>query len=351
MTQMPEEESPATAKQKKAFPYKVLSCEDLLELPPVAWRVKGVLPKTGLAALYGPSRAGKSFLALDLALAITQGEKWFDWQTTPCPVLFVCLEAFEGLPSRVKAWMEETGSPLPNNLHFIHEGLDMRNEEQVRGIIQSAHDHSCEVVIIDTFSRATHGIDENTSRDMGSVIKNATAIQQALGGLVIFVAHPGKEDKRDIRGHSSLFAALDAVIRVGGIRDDRFLELDKVKEAEDGTKIQFWLKPVTVGADPDGEPVYSCVVVPLGVRQKEKMKDKSLTKGEREVLASLKSVQTQQGTNSISLDVWRKHYHDAHSDKEDAANRKAFQRGKEKLIELGKITIFGNVVTICDTPL
>jgi hypothetical protein len=43
--------------------YRLLTADDLRDLPPLAWRVRGVLPAVGLAALYGPSASGKSFLA------------------------------------------------------------------------------------------------------------------------------------------------------------------------------------------------------------------------------------------------------------------------------------------------
>ena len=40
--------------------YKLLGADDLRDLPPLAWRVRGVLPAVGLAGLYGPSASGKS---------------------------------------------------------------------------------------------------------------------------------------------------------------------------------------------------------------------------------------------------------------------------------------------------
>jgi hypothetical protein len=37
----------------------------------------GILPSEGLAAMYGPSGSGKSFLAFDLGVSITEGSDWF----------------------------------------------------------------------------------------------------------------------------------------------------------------------------------------------------------------------------------------------------------------------------------
>lgn len=47
--------------------YRLLTADELRDLPPLAWCVRGVLPAVGLAALFGPSSSGKSFLGFDLA--------------------------------------------------------------------------------------------------------------------------------------------------------------------------------------------------------------------------------------------------------------------------------------------
>ena len=53
---------------------KAISAEELLStpLPPVKWIIPGLLP-AGLALFAGPSKAGKSWLALWLCLQIAQG--------------------------------------------------------------------------------------------------------------------------------------------------------------------------------------------------------------------------------------------------------------------------------------
>ena len=49
--------------------YKLLNGSDLEQLPPLIWLVKGVLPSTGIAGIYGPSGSGKSTL-VDLILGL-----------------------------------------------------------------------------------------------------------------------------------------------------------------------------------------------------------------------------------------------------------------------------------------
>jgi RecA-family ATPase len=67
-----------------------------MAIQPIQWRVKGLLPATGIAAIFGPSGSGKSFLAKDLGASIALGQDWFGHRTTRCDVTYVMLEAEGG---------------------------------------------------------------------------------------------------------------------------------------------------------------------------------------------------------------------------------------------------------------
>jgi hypothetical protein len=68
-----------------------------------------------------------------------------------------------------------------------------------------------------------------------------------------------------MRGHSSLFAALDAAIEVTRNGDDvRAWKLAKSKDGEDGKSHGFNLRVIGLGEDEDGDPVTSCVIEPNG---------------------------------------------------------------------------------------
>ena len=71
------------APQAPAQRFRLLGSSDLHALPPLTWRVRGVLPAHGLASVYGPSGSGKSFLVLDAAAAIADGADWFGYRVKP----------------------------------------------------------------------------------------------------------------------------------------------------------------------------------------------------------------------------------------------------------------------------
>jgi hypothetical protein len=63
-----------------------------------------------------------------------------------------------------------------------------------------------------------------------------------------------------MRGHSSLFAALDGAIEVKRNNAGRTWTVAKTKDGEDGKTTPFELLVHYLGADADGEPITSCTV-------------------------------------------------------------------------------------------
>ena len=117
------------------------------------------------------------------------------------------------------------------------------------------------VVFLDTLNRAAPTADENSSRDMGEILQAAKRLQAVTGGLVVLVHHTGKDSTRGLRGHSSLFAAMDAAVEVSRDGDRRTWSVAKSKDGQDGDAHPFKLQVETLAVDGHGDPVTSCVVL------------------------------------------------------------------------------------------
>ena len=67
---------------------------DLINTPPPMANaiIEGILREGHKMLMTGPSKAGKSFLLLQLAIAIAEGGKWIGWQCRQGRVLYVNLE-------------------------------------------------------------------------------------------------------------------------------------------------------------------------------------------------------------------------------------------------------------------
>lgn len=248
---------PATLADDSAR-FRLLDRSAIMAQAPLRWRLKGVFPEAGIGAIYGPSGSGKSFLGLDLGISVAQGESWFGHRASLCPVTYIMLEGEAGLRNRVSAWEAHNGKQIPDNFTAMAQPFELAQSDQIEELGAVIPDSG--VVIIDTLNRAAPGLDENSSQDMGRVLAGMKRLQEITGGLVLIVHHTGKDASKGLRGHSSLFAALDGAIEVERSSNSRCWSAAKVKDGEDGKQVLFKLNVIDLGKDSDGDTVTSCAV-------------------------------------------------------------------------------------------
>lgn len=289
---------------------KPLSLEwaEAIEPQDGAWLVKGIVPASGLMCIYGPSRGGKSFLALEWFLRIAHGDEVLGQRTKQTGVAYVGAEASNGLRKRFRAWMREHGrDDEPPPIALIPRGVDFSSPDApdvdelidlltAEDVVFKERGGRLGVVVVDTLARAMPGAEENTGADMGAALAAMERIGEALGVLVVLVHHTGKDASKGARGHSSLFAALDTAIELSHDEEtcERSIRLAKQKDDEDGRRWGFRLKPVTIGIDGDGDPVTSCVVEYVDAPQ-TKRRDTKQAASEAIALEALRAVLSTDG--------------------------------------------------------
>lgn len=258
----PPRPAPPEVEASPAPRFHLLNSDDLMAMPPMRWAVHCVLPAEGLAAMFGPSGSGKSFLVGDLVARLGEGENWFGYRIRiPRRVVMVALEGEAGIRNRVQAWSMAHNRSFPPAVTFVLQPFRLNERSDVLALaaaIDSAG--GADVVVVDTLNRAAPGADENSSRDMGILLEHCKELQGMVGGLLLLVHHTGKDQTKGMRGHSSLLAALDAAIEVSRTDDRREWTLAKSKDGRDGQAHAFRLEVVELGEDEDGETVTSCVV-------------------------------------------------------------------------------------------
>jgi len=321
--------------------FKFYTAQDLRKLPPLAWRVKGLLPETGLASVYGPSGSGKSFFIIDLIANIALGEAFYGHKVSPCPVIYVPLEGTGGVPNRIKAYEMHFSKRLPDTFRIVTERISLLTTDAERfaeAIKQNGFQNG--VIVIDTLNQASPEADENTSSDMGTIIKNAQILQKMTNSLVILVHHTGKDASRGARGHSSFFAALDAGIELKKTQSGREWMVSKSKDGEDGISHPFKLMQVLLGKDEDGDDITSCVVQPDIFRAEQPKPPQG--KNQKAVLAYLKA--NMGSTHKTKAEI-------VSIAKEAISGSNQMVRTKEavdKLIELGQLVEDGDSYYLYD---
>ncbi len=257
--------------------FTIYSASEFKKMPEMTWLIDDVLPSKGLASVYGPSGVGKSFFCLDMAASVATGQPWFSHAVKQSRVAYLPLEGRGGFPKRLKAWEAARNESLPERLTIVREldGFDLGNCNDAGSLADAIiKTGGAGLIIIDTLNKSSPGADENSSTDMGRIIRGATILQEKTGGAVLLIHHPGKNDSRGMRGHSSLYAAMDAVIELREDGINTRWTLVKSKDGENGVSHAFRLEPIEIGDGKSGKSLKSCVIqavngAPVFVTQKQ----------------------------------------------------------------------------------
>lgn len=334
------------AKKVEQPRFKLLTGADLASLPPLRWCIRGVFPEQGLAAIYGPSGSGKSFLALDLMAALGEGRPWFGHRVHQKPVVYVALEGEAGVKVRVEAWQAHHGKAFPDSVRMVLQPFNLTDPKDVADLgttILSAGGTGA-VIVLDTLNRAAPGKDENGPKDMGEILDAAKKLQGLTQGLIVVVHHTGKNAANGMRGHSSLFAALDAAIEVKRDGVNRAWSVAKSKDGEDGGSHAFRLVQFQLGRDEYGDLVTSCVCQPD--EHAESGRKRPLTPRQSEGLNSLCRAAVELGEEAedgqllrVQIESWRTEFYKTCTADGPNAKRAAFTRVRSDLVNLGHVTV------------
>lgn len=288
---------------EKEKDFRIYRAADFPDLPEMKWLVEEIFPERGLLCIYGPSGVGKSFLCLSLAAAIAEGQDWFGHATKRSNVVYVALEGQAGLRLRAAAWEKHHGRPFPAGVGFIFEDFRINDLAEPKKLGVILEDQvSPGLVIIDTLNRASPGSDENACADMNGIIAGATMLQMTSEAAVLLVHHPGKDVTRRLRGHSSLFAALDTVIELDEDGDVVRWQLIKSKDSEYGQGHAFKLRPIEFGTGKSGKPLKSCVVEPVEGYVPTKRQSRPNGANQQAVLAAAREILVKERIQSFDLE-------------------------------------------------
>lgn len=216
------------------LPY-LLTERDLNSLVPPEPLIEGWLFRNTLAFLTGPPKKGKTFIALDMAMAVANGVDWVGGtNTSQGKVLYVLGEGTAGLPKRVSAWRCAKGIPLGDDesILWLKRAAQLKDKGELAELIEICEMHRPDLVVIDTFARSAVGVEENSAKEVGEVIAGLDEIKFRTGACVLVVHHSGKDVGRGARGSSALGGAWDTSILVDGDTKVMTLRNDQQKDVE-----------------------------------------------------------------------------------------------------------------------
>jgi RecA/RadA recombinase len=253
-----ETETSATYKPR----FKILTgSEFIASQGPLRWLVKGLLPKADVGILFGESGAGKTFIVLDLVMAIARGvDSWRGHRVRKGRVLYIVAEGAAGFQNRLQAYARHH-QVSPDLLNVIADAPNLLEPRTVADLLSDIKAVGVyDLVVVDTLAKTTPGANENASEDMGRALAHCARVSRDTGAMVLLIHHSGKDASRGARGWSGLKGAVDVELEVMRDGNDRALQATKQKDGAEGQQYGFRLLPVLLGLDEDGDDVTSCVV-------------------------------------------------------------------------------------------
>ncbi len=222
--------------------------------------VKGWLAQGGASVAFGPSNVGKSFWALDLSLCIAAGRDWHGRRVSGGPVIFAVLEGGYGFIHRIEAIRRSDPDLVANaEFYLMTAPINLADPIDVNALIEVLADLTPALIVIDTLARAMQG-DENSTQEMGGLIRGVDQIRRQTGAHVMLIHHTGKDTSKGARGSSALRAAVDTEIELRRLGDTITAQTVKQRDMQSGLVFAYRLQEVDIGADQDGEKIASAVV-------------------------------------------------------------------------------------------
>ncbi len=266
------------ARKDPLFPHFTLA--EGLQLPEADYLVYGAIEQNDIGMIYGDAAAGKTYLAIDLAVSMAASLPWMGrWNVSePRKILYFIAEGRRKFFRRILAAVNGMGQRgydtgevfrlVNENMVIVPEVPQLFNKDAERHVSQYAEmwrnrgRPPVELFFIDTLHRASVGSEENDSKDAGIVIDAITWLQSQLDSAGIFVHHSNKTG--GYRGSSAYRGNVDFVFKVEGVhREPRTLTVDKLRDGEpdgiiEGVKhyAKFMIDPASDGTftiwfDPD----------------------------------------------------------------------------------------------------
>lgn len=157
--------------------------------------IKGILRRGHKMIISGSSKAGKSFLLMELCVAIAEGAKWLGFPCRKGRVLYVNLEIDPAsCIIRFLKIYEALGLPMNDSENIIVwnlRGYAVPLDQLVPKLIRRVRDQHLDAIVIDPIYKVITG-DENNASEMGQFCNQFDKICTETGCSAIYCHHHSK---------------------------------------------------------------------------------------------------------------------------------------------------------------
>jgi RecA-family ATPase len=165
-------------------------------LPPLSPPlIYGILRQGHKLLLAGPSKSGKSYALIELAIAIAEGLKWLSFQCAQGRVLYINLEIDDASAKHRFIDVYKALGWAPNNINNIDlwglRGNSLPLDQLAPKLIRRAQKKKYAAIIFDPIYKIITG-DENSANQMAAFCNQFDKVCAQLGCSVIYCHHHSK---------------------------------------------------------------------------------------------------------------------------------------------------------------
>ena len=218
--------------------------------------IEGVLHAGTKAVLASGSKVGKTWILLDLAIAVATGTPFLKFNTQKKKVLFINFEIRrEFIADRLKIIQKQKNQMDLSNLGIWNlRGQTADFEALTESIILRASTEGYGLIILDPIYKAMVGKSENTASTVGVLCNQIEQIVEETGAAVIFAHHytkgnAAKKSQIDRMSGSGVFARdADTIITLTehALKDCYSVEMTLRNLAQQPPFVVEWKYPIMV---------------------------------------------------------------------------------------------------------
>lgn len=200
--------------------------------------VDTVWPAQAIGFIAGPPKSLKSWMALELSLAIATGKRFLNrYESHTARVLLVQQESsFYSFQRRVGAVRLRYG-PTDELFIMSNVGIDLTNEGQSEKLEEEIRRVRPSLLVLDPFASFFSG-DENSAKEVGAIVRLLRKWRDDYDTAICIVHHSnkGNGDRAGLRmrGSSALYAAAEAGIWMERKEDEASLTSRVKMELKEG---------------------------------------------------------------------------------------------------------------------
>jgi hypothetical protein len=333
--------------------------------PPPRYVWHRVLQAGSLYALTAPWGAGKTAIAITVALHVATGRPLAGRKTAKSRVLFLCGENPDDVKLRVRAatsLFNINPAELEGSVYFTRGAFSIDDQQSHERFVADARRYGpFDLMIVDTGPAHSKADDENDNRQMQLLAEATRYLMSQLGNpSTLVLMHPAKSATRENlqpRGGGAFSGSIDGELCAW--QDGVLVEFfHRTKFRGPGFDSMFFtLERYTFFdiLDNFNEPSVSVVAMPTSEKPARKQ---TITGANRIALDALKACMSEAIPPSEAIlkeqpafpprmvvpeALWRERcYATGIAEGEQDAKRRAFTRGRKALIEMGLVRTFAD---------